>query len=158
MITHDLYATTPPPKTVRGGHSQHLLTLTIISHPNLTRIGEICYLHGTEVQISRIKPDFTSPDGLHGQPLADPYISRDPLVITRGKGCVVEDIDGRSYLDFFGGILTISVGHANEEVNRAVIRQLGRLNHITTLYPTIPLVELAEKLAQLTPGKLQKCF
>ncbi len=47
MITHDLYATTPPPKAVRGAHSQHLLTLTIISHPNLTRIGEICYLHGS---------------------------------------------------------------------------------------------------------------
>ncbi|MCA9600880.1 MAG: aspartate aminotransferase family protein, partial [Myxococcales bacterium] len=60
--------------------------------------------------------------------------------------------------DFFGGILTVSVGHSNAEVNAAIIEQLGRLQHVSTLYPTVPIVELAEKLANLTPGKLEKCF
>ena len=41
---------------------------------------------------------------------------KEPLVIEEGKGFYVSDSDGRSYLDFFGGILTVSVGHANDEV------------------------------------------
>ena len=82
----------------------------------------------------------------------------EPVVVTEGRGCRVKDLEGESYLDFFGGILTISVGHANEEVNRAVIAQVGRLSHISTLYPTLPMGELAERLARITPGALQKCF
>ncbi|MCA9741212.1 MAG: aspartate aminotransferase family protein [Deferribacteres bacterium] len=81
-----------------------------------------------------------------------------PIALTDGKGSTVRDADGNEYLDFFGGILTVSVGHANEEVNQAVVAQVNRLSHVSTLYPTLPMVELAEKLAQLTPGKLDKCF
>jgi len=80
------------------------------------------------------------------------------VVLTEGKGNRLCDLDGRSYLDFFGGILTISVGHANDEVNQAVIAQMARLTHVSALYPTVPMVELAEILAHITPGKLQKCF
>lgn len=83
---------------------------------------------------------------------------REPVVMVRGKGARVEDLEGKTYLDFFGGILTISVGHANEEVNRAVKAQVDQLTHISTLYPTLPIVELAEKLAHLAPGKLEQCF
>ncbi len=82
----------------------------------------------------------------------------EPLVITEGKGSKVWDINGKSYLDFFGGILTISVGHSNEFVNHAVKKQLDQLTHISTLYPTIPIVTLAEKLANLTPDGLEKSF
>ncbi|MCA9583518.1 MAG: aminotransferase class III-fold pyridoxal phosphate-dependent enzyme, partial [Myxococcales bacterium] len=82
----------------------------------------------------------------------------EPAVLVEGKGTRLKDLDGNSYLDFFGGILTVSLGHANEEVNGAVIEQLGRLAHVSTLYPTVPIVELAEKLSQVTPGKLEKCF
>ena len=82
----------------------------------------------------------------------------EPVVVTDGQGCRVRDLEGRRYLDFFGGILTISVGHANEEVNRAVIAQVQRLSHISTLYPTLPMGELAERLARIAPGALQKCF
>jgi len=80
------------------------------------------------------------------------------LVLTEGKGMRLRDIDGREYLDFFGGILTVSVGHCNEDVNSAVKAQIDRLGHVSTLYPTIPIVELAEKLASITPGALKKCY
>lgn len=80
------------------------------------------------------------------------------LVLTEGKGMRLRDIDGREYLDFFGGILTVSVGHCNDEVNAAVKAQIDRLGHVSTLYPTIPIVELAEKLASITPGALKKCY
>ncbi len=83
---------------------------------------------------------------------------REPVVIVEGRGARVTDLDGHTYLDFFGGILVVSVGHANQDVNRAVTAQVEKISHISTLYPTLPLVELAEKLAKLTPGKLEKCF
>jgi len=82
----------------------------------------------------------------------------EPLVITEGKGSKVWDVNGKSYLDFFGGILTISVGHSNEFVNHAVKKQLDQLTHISTLYPTMSIVALAEKLANLTPDGLEKSF
>lgn len=83
---------------------------------------------------------------------------QEPVVVTEAKGTRVKDFDGKTYLDFFGGILTISVGHANEEVKNAIMTQVNRLSHISTVYPTLPLVELAEKLTQITPGRLDKCF
>jgi 4-aminobutyrate aminotransferase-like enzyme len=83
---------------------------------------------------------------------------QEPVVLTEGQGMRVRDADGNTYLDFFGGILTVSVGHANEKVNAAIIAQISRLAHVSTLYPTIPAVELAERLARLAPGRLQQSF
>jgi alanine-glyoxylate transaminase/(R)-3-amino-2-methylpropionate-pyruvate transaminase len=80
------------------------------------------------------------------------------IVLESGKGSYVKDLDGRKYLDFFGGILTVSVGHAHDRVNAAVKAQMDRLGHVSTLYPTLPIVELAEKLVNLAPGKLEKAF
>lgn len=82
----------------------------------------------------------------------------DPVVMAEGKGVRLKDLDGKSYLDFFGGILTVSVGHCNDAVNDAVIAQIKRLGHVSTVYPTLPIVELAEKLAEIAPGQLGKCF
>ncbi len=82
----------------------------------------------------------------------------EPAVLVEGKGTRLTDLDGTTYLDFFGGILTVSLGHSNEEINAAVIAQIQRLTHVSTLYPTVPIVELAEKLARVTPGGLEKCF
>ncbi len=83
---------------------------------------------------------------------------KEPLVIERGEGCHVYSKDGRKYLDFFGGILTVSVGHCNPEVVRKINEQNQKLQHTSTLYPNDNIVDLAEKLAQITPGKLQKSF
>src|SRR5262245_50916272 len=83
---------------------------------------------------------------------------QESVVLSEGKGLRVRDLDGREYLDFFGGILTVSVGHANDEVNAAVKAQIDRLGHVSTLFPTIPIVELAEKLASIAPGQLKKCY
>ncbi len=82
----------------------------------------------------------------------------EPLVVDHAKGSTVVDVEGREYLDFFGGIVTISVGHCNEKVTGAIERQTHKLQHISTLYPNEPHVRLAEKLAEITPGRLQKSF
>jgi len=81
-----------------------------------------------------------------------------PVPLVRGKGKHVYDADGREYLDFFGGILTISLGHCHPEVNAQVKEQLDTLQHVSTLYPTEPMVAVAEKLARITPGNLKKSF
>jgi len=81
-----------------------------------------------------------------------------PLVADRGQMQYVWDLEGKKYLDFFGGILTVSVGHANPKVTGKIEAQMDRLQHTSTLYPNEAIVALAEKLAQITPGKLQKSF
>ena len=83
---------------------------------------------------------------------------KEPLVIDRGEGCYLYSKDGKKYLDFFGGILTVSIGHCNPKVTEKINEQTKKLQHTSTLYPTENIVKLAEKLAKITPGKLQKSF
>lgn len=80
----------------------------------------------------------------------------DPVCLDEGKGTRLKDLDGREYLDFFGGILTVSVGQAHPKVNAALHAQIDRLGHVSTLYPTVGIVELAQKLLDLAPGKIGK--
>jgi 4-aminobutyrate aminotransferase-like enzyme len=82
----------------------------------------------------------------------------EPVVLDSGEGLRVKDIDGREYLDFFGGILTLSLGHCDPRVTTPLKAQIDRLGHVSTLYPTVPIVELAERLARITPGKLKKSY
>jgi 4-aminobutyrate aminotransferase-like enzyme len=82
----------------------------------------------------------------------------EPLALERGEGQYVYGVDGQRYLDFFGGILTISVGHCHPKVTERVCGQVRTLQHTSTLYPNANMVNLAEKLAQIAPGKLQKSF
>ncbi len=70
----------------------------------------------------------------------------------------VWDGEGKKYLDFFGGIVTISVGHCNPRVISRTKAQTDRLQHVSTCFPNEPMVALAEKLAQITPGRLKKSY
>ncbi len=81
-----------------------------------------------------------------------------PLVAERAHMQHLWDLEGRKYLDFFGGILTISVGHTNPKVASKIKAQVDRLQHTSTLYPNAAIVDLAEKVARITPGNLQKSF
>src|SRR5687767_11571784 len=80
----------------------------------------------------------------------------EPVVLTKGKGSWAWDADGREYLDFFGGILTLGLGHCHEEVVERVQQQIAQLGHTSSLYPTANVVNVAERLAKMTPGKLKK--
>ena len=75
------------------------------------------------------------------------------LPLESGRGMFLKDVDGREYLDFFGGILTVSVGHCHPRVTEAAIAQQRKLVHVSTLYPTVPQLELAERLVQIRPTK-----
>lgn len=82
----------------------------------------------------------------------------EPLVADHAEGKYVWDLDGRRYLDFFGGILTISVGHCHPKVTSQIKQQVDRVQHTSSAYESEQTVALAEKLAQITPGRLQKSF
>lgn len=82
----------------------------------------------------------------------------EPIALIRGEGEYVWDESGARYLDCFGGVLTVSLGHANERVNKAWIDQVNTIAHTSTLYANQPQGDLAEKLAEITPGNLKRSF
>ncbi len=83
-----------------------------------------------------------------------------PLVITRAKDQFVYDADNTQYLDFFGGIVTISVGHCNDTINEKVKKQVDTLQHVSTVFANEPQAALAKRIAGITPGggALRKSF
>ncbi|HEV3301276.1 MAG TPA: acetyl ornithine aminotransferase family protein [Planctomycetaceae bacterium] len=80
-----------------------------------------------------------------------------PLVVARGEGVMIEDVDGNRFLDFNAGIAVCSTGHCHPRVVEAINRQAANLLHMsgTDFYYPAEL-ELAEKLTQITPGKFAK--
>jgi len=91
------------------------------------------------------------------QVLSPSYTRDYPLVVKRGRGAVIEDVDGNSFLDFAAGIAVVSTGHCHPEVVAAIQKQASELIHMSGTdfyYPN--MVELAEKLASIAPGKEPK--
>ena len=75
----------------------------------------------------------------------------EPIELASGSGCRVTDANGKSYLDFFGGVLTTMIGYNVPEIMDAVRRQLDTgVAHSSTLYLIRKQVELAEKIAKLS--------
>jgi 4-aminobutyrate aminotransferase len=74
----------------------------------------------------------------------------DPIELVSGAGRRVTDAEGRTYLDFFGGVLTTMTGHSVPEVVDAIRTQAGRMIHTSTLYLIRPMVELAERISALS--------
>src|ERR1043165_7051400 len=77
---------------------------------------------------------------------------QEPIALVRGEGNYVWDDTGKRYLDAFGGVLTVSVGHANPKVVEAIVNQVKQISHTSTLYASAPQGNLAEKLASISPG------
>lgn len=86
------------------------------------------------------------------------HLYSEPPHFVRGKGQFLYDEQGNEYLDMFAGIVTVSVGHCNPKVLEATTKQLQTLQHTSTVFLTQPMVDLAEKLAEITPGELSKSF
>jgi acetylornithine aminotransferase len=75
---------------------------------------------------------------------------RQPLVLVKGEGCRVWDDAGQEYLDFVAGLAVCNLGHAHPDIAAAAAAQLTRLVHVSNIYYTTPMVELAEALVQLS--------
>jgi 4-aminobutyrate aminotransferase-like enzyme len=86
------------------------------------------------------------------------HMFQDPPNFVKGKGQYLFDETGREYLDMFAGIVTVSVGHCHPKVTQRTVEQVNTLQHTSTIFMTQPMVELAEKLAEIAPGDLSKTF
>lgn len=86
------------------------------------------------------------------------HLFADPPHFVKGKGQFLYDETGKEYLDMFAGIVTVSVGHCHPKVVKRTVEQVETLQHTSTSLMTQPMVELAEKLAEIAPGDLSKSF
>lgn len=86
------------------------------------------------------------------------HFYKEPRQFVRGSMQYLYDSEGRKYLDCFAGVSVMNCGHCNPEITKKVQEQVGTLQHVCNIYLTENFVNLAEKLAEVTPGKLQKTF
>ena len=80
------------------------------------------------------------------------------ITLVKGKGIVVTDADGKTYLDFLGGIATSILGHAHPAIVKAVTKQVSTLSHVSNFYAHPNAIALAEKLTKMTGDKNAKVF
>src|SRR5262245_15846965 len=88
---------------------------------------------------------------------ATAYIKEYPLVVARGRGAMIADVDGNRFLDFMAGIAVASTGHAHPAVVAAIQEQAARFLHICggDFYYE-PMARLCERLGRLAPGPDKK--
>jgi len=85
-----------------------------------------------------------------GQRVLIPTYARQPLVLVRGQGVQVWDVEGKEYMDFVAGISVCNLGHVHPEVSAALNRQVQELVHVSNLYHIPNQIELAERLTRLS--------
>ena len=81
---------------------------------------------------------------------------RFPIVLEKGNGCILEDINGKQYIDLTSGIGVNCLGHNHPEIVKTIQEQASKLMHVSNLYYTTPMIEVAEKL--VTSTGLKKVF
>lgn len=80
----------------------------------------------------------------------------DPIAVQRAEGVYLYDYDGKRYLDFSSGLINVNIGHGHSRVTEAVVRQMQEVSYVTPGCVTRARGELGKKLAEITPGNLQK--
>lgn len=86
------------------------------------------------------------------------YFYKNPPVFVKGEMQYLYDDKGKKYLDFFAGVSVMNCGHSNPDILNKVMCQLSSLQHLTNVYLTSPVVELAKKLSEVLPGDLHNSF
>lgn len=82
--------------------------------------------------------------------------NRYPVVLDRGEGVHLYDVDGKEYLDFAAGIAVQALGYNNLEYTKALKDQIDKLTHISNLYYSVPMMEAAEKV--IKASGMEKVF
>jgi 4-aminobutyrate aminotransferase len=116
----------------------------------------------TETRLPRLITTLPGPKAkriveLDAEFLSPSYTRSYPLVVKAGRGAVVEDVDGNTFLDFAAGIAVVATGHCHPQVVAAIQKQAAELIHMSGTdfyYPN--MVEFAQKLASIAPGKTPK--
>jgi taurine---2-oxoglutarate transaminase len=79
-----------------------------------------------------------------------------PIAVKRASGVYLYDYDGKRYIDFSSGLINVNIGHGNQRVTEAVVKQMQSFSYATPGCATWARGELGKKLAAITPGNLQK--
>lgn len=81
-----------------------------------------------------------------------------PLAIKYGEGVYLYDYDGKRIIDFSSGLMNVNIGHGNQRVTEAVVKQMQQVSYVTPSCVTKVRGELGKKLAEICPGDLNKAF
>lgn len=112
----------------------------------------------TDAQIQHLK-DLDRSMVWHPFTQMQDYANENPVIITKGNGVYLEDIDGKTYLDGYASVWCNVHGHRVPQIDQAIKDQLNHIAHATFLGTSnVPAIQLAEKLVQLTPSGLEKVF
>jgi taurine--2-oxoglutarate transaminase len=79
-----------------------------------------------------------------------------PIAVRNAEGVYLYDYDGKRYIDFSSGLINVNIGHGNQRVTDAVVRQMQEVSYVTPGCVTKARGELGKKLAEITPGNLKK--
>jgi taurine--2-oxoglutarate transaminase len=82
----------------------------------------------------------------------------DPLCVQRAEGVYLFDFDGKRYIDFSSGLMNVNIGHGDQRVTDAVVKQMQQVSYVTPSCVTQVRGELGKKLAEICPGNLNKAF
>jgi len=82
----------------------------------------------------------------------------DPICVQRAEGVYLYDFDGKRYLDFSSGLMNVNIGHGDQRVTDAVVKQMQLVSYVTPSCATQVRGELGKKLAEICPGNLTKAF
>ncbi len=82
----------------------------------------------------------------------------DPICVHRAEGVYLYDFDGKRYLDFSSGLMNVNIGHGDQRVTDAVVKQMQLVSYVTPSCATQVRGELGKKLAEICPGNLNKAF
>ncbi len=81
-----------------------------------------------------------------------------PIAVKYGEGVYLYDYDGKKYIDFSSGLMNVNIGHGNQRVTEAVVKQMREVSYVTPSCVTKVRGELGKKLAEICPGDLNKAF
>src|SRR5215831_15551899 len=79
-----------------------------------------------------------------------------PIAVQRAEGVYLYDYDGKRYIDFSSGLMNVNIGHGNQRVTEAVVRQMQEVSYVTPSCVTKVRGLLGKKLAGISPGNLNK--
>lgn len=81
-----------------------------------------------------------------------------PIAVKHAEGVYLYDYDGKRYIDFSSGLMNVNIGHGNQRVTEAVVKQMQEVSYVTPSCVTRVRGELGKKLAEICPGDLNKAF
>src|SRR5438034_10747492 len=79
-----------------------------------------------------------------------------PIAVKYGEGVYLYDYDGKRYIDFSSGLMNVNIGHGNQRVTEAVVKQMQEVSYVTPSCVTKVRGDLGKKLSEIAPGNLTK--